>query len=259
MKRITQHLIVALTVFMMVTSAAAPLAAAQSTNNSTTTATPTETPTATPTTTPTATPTEATESEPTESESCEVSENGPKLSQSRLYAPVTTINSGQSGEIEGGFQLDPTTSCPIVVHITMSVPNGMSIMGASDTFTTGAGMTSAQFKVTPQSGIKDIRANVYSENTGKRTVTADITYWPEGHKDLAKEIDGIRLTFDVEEKNVAPANASADSDSGGALGFDNLSASSPLVIIGVLALLLLIAIVGLIARGGDINVAQKNK
>lgn len=30
---------------------------------------------------------------------------------------------------------------------------------------------------------------MYSTNTGQRTVTADITYWPVGHKDMAAEIE----------------------------------------------------------------------
>ncbi|WP_276300184.1 hypothetical protein [Halorussus lipolyticus] len=123
----------------------------------------------------------------------------PSMSQAQLYAPQKTIKASQPGKISGGFQVDPTATCPVVVHITMSVPSGMSIEGSSDLFSGGAGMVSGNFEVRPSGGIKDISADVYSSNTGKRTVTADITYWPKGHKDMAQEIDGMSFTFDVQE------------------------------------------------------------
>lgn len=123
----------------------------------------------------------------------------PSMSQAQLYAPQKTIKASQPGKISGGFQVDPTATCPVVVHITMSVPSGMTIEGSSDLFSGGAGMVSGNFEVRPSGGIKDITADVYSSNTGKRTVTADITYWPKGHKDMAQEIDGMSFAFDVQE------------------------------------------------------------
>ncbi len=136
----------------------------------------------------------------------------PSMSQAKLYAPQKTINASQPGKISGGFQVEPTATCPVVVHITMSVPSGMSIEGSSDLFSGGAGMVSGSFEVRPSGGIKDISADVYSANAGDRSVTADITYWPKGHKDMSREIDGMTFNFDVQEPNEASNDASSGED-----------------------------------------------
>ncbi|MFD1513437.1 hypothetical protein [Halomarina rubra] len=143
------------------------------------------------------------------------------------------------------------------VVITLSVPNGMQITGASDTFSSGAGMATARFTVNPGAGIKDIRANVYSSNAGQRTVTADITYWPVGHKDMAKEMDGIALSYNVEEPTTPTAeeNAALEEPAATESNGDSESESAGIVLsetnllIGVFVALLLVAIVGLAARG----------
>lgn len=253
--------VIGLTVLFL-TSAAAPLAAAQSVNetNTTTAATSTtaaatettvtQTATATETTVPTATATETDTASPTETtamEACEPAASSPKLANARLYAPQKTITADQTGQIAGGFRLEPTANCPIVVDISMSVPSGMSISGSSDVFSTGAGITQARFVVDPDSGVKDIRAEVFAQNTGDRTVTADITYWPQGHEEMAQEMDGIQLTFDVEAANT-PSGGEPDASESSADSTDDLSFSNPLVVGGVFGTLLLVAIVGLAAR-----------
>jgi len=270
MTRTIRNIAMVAMVMMIIIGASAPLATAQSNNTTTTTTTTTtaqtenattETTTTTTTAAPTPTPTQTTVADD-ESNVCEPSP-GNLLSQSRLYAPQKIITANEEGQIAGGFQVAPSNTCPVVVSITLQVPSGMSIVGASDSWSTGAGMTSGQFLVQPDGGIKDIRANVYSTNTGERTVTADITYWPEGHRDQAKEIDGIQLTFDVEsasepsitENQTENAAGGANSGDGG-LG----PLSNSLIIIGMLGALLLAAIVGLVARGrGEVNVAQQNQ
>lgn len=240
---------------VLLSSAVAPLAAAQ-TANTTATATQTATPTATPveTATQTATPT-ATETAhtPTEQAQCTPGPSEPQLSQSRLYAPEKTIESGSPGQIAGGFQLDPTSECRVTVHITLRVPSGMQITGSSDTFSGGAGMTTATFTVAPGSGIKDISAEVYSRNTGQRTVTADITYWPVGHKELSKEIDGIAFTYDVkeaatptpqgDERRTRSTTVSGSAQEGG------FFLSNTAALVAALLMLVLTAVVGLAARG----------
>ena len=148
----------------------------------------------------------------TETAACTPTDSEPELSQARLYAPDTTVEKGDPGQIAGGFQTDPTVECPVVVHITMSVPSGMAIEGASDIMSGGAGMVTAEFTVQPGSNIQDISAQVYSRDIGQRTVTADITYWPEGHQDRNREISGLQFTFDVEEPT-EPGDGSSESDS----------------------------------------------
>lgn len=67
----------------------------------------------------------------------------------------------------------------------MQVPNGMYIQGGSDMGTGGAGIVASEFTIPAgMASVKSVRADVYSENTGERTVTADITYWPKGHSDM---------------------------------------------------------------------------
>lgn len=170
---------------------------------------------------------------------CQPGDGEPSLSQSRLYAPEKVLKSGEPGEISGGFKVSNTANCPVKVSITMQVPSGMQIEGASDVMSGGAGMVTADFTVEP-GNIRSIRASVFSENTGSRTVTADIQYWPVGHDDMAKQIDGISMSFDVQE----PVTPDAD-NSGNSLPGD---ISMTTAILGVLIVLLLIAIVGLIAN-----------
>lgn len=143
------------------------------------------------------------ESQP-EAATCDPGQNEPEMEQARLHASDKTVETDSPGRISGGFQVDPTANCPVVVHITMSVPSGMTISGSSDFTSSGAGMVTSRFTVEPGANIKDLSAEVYSGETGQRTVTADIQYWPEGHQDRAREIDGLSFTFDVEEETQPP-------------------------------------------------------
>ncbi|GAB7094934.1 hypothetical protein JCM30237_20870 [Halolamina litorea] len=178
----------------------------------------------------------------TEAEACDPGDDDPSLSQSRLYAPEKTLSEGEPGAISGGFQVDATANCAVEVSITMQVPSGMRIEGSSDIMSGGAGLVTAQFTVNP-GNIRSIRANVYSENTGDRTVTADIQYWPVGHQDMAKEIDGISMSFDVQE----PVTAT-EAPQGSQSGDSSSGVSTTMLVIGGLSALLLIAVVGLIAK-----------
>ncbi len=148
---------------------------------------------------------------------CEPGANEPEMEQARLHASDTTVETGSPGRISGGFQVSPTANCPVVVHITMSVPSGVTISGGSDFTSSGAGMVTSRFTVSPGANIKDIAAEVYSDETGERTVTADIQYWPEGHEDRSREIDGLSFTFDVEEPTTPNDESNAESDDANAL------------------------------------------
>jgi hypothetical protein len=201
----------------------------------------TTTATATATATDTATPTP---------KACEPSSDEPSLTQSRLYAPQKTLTSGEPGAVAGGFKVSGTANCAVVVSITMQVPSGMQIEGASDIMSGGAGIVTAQFTVKP-GNVRSIRANVFSQNTGERTVTADIQYWPVGHTDMAKQIDGITLSFDVQEPVTPGAGGSQSTDSGGSDdgGDDSgLPVNLSTAVIGLLALLLIIAMVVIASR-----------
>jgi len=216
MRRNISTVAIVVTVALLLTTVAAPFAAAQS--NTTT------------------------QEQTSDQTTCEVSANDQLLSQTRLYAPQKTITANEEGQIAGGFQVNPSNECPVVVNINLQVPSGMSIRGASDAWSTGAGMTSAQFVVQPNGGIKDVRAAVFSENTGQRTVTADITYWPEGHKDLAKEIDGIQLTFTVEAPNESETSGGETDGESIIESIKSFVASNPFLIIGILAVLLVVSL-----------------
>jgi iron complex transport system substrate-binding protein len=197
----------------------------------TSTATATETATATATATKTATP-----------KACEPSSDEPSLTQSRLYAPQKTLKSGEPGAIAGGFKVSGTANCAVVVSITMQVPSGMQIEGTSDVMSGGAGIVTAQFTVKP-GNIRSIRANVFSQNTGERTVSADIQYWPVGHEDMAKQIDGITLSFDVQEP-VTPG--AGDSQNAG--DSDGSETETTMPGFGAVVVVAALAVSGLLAR-----------
>jgi invasion protein IalB len=193
MTRTTQFTILAVVVVALV-GAVAPAAAATSgtdlvaqTNNTTTTAP------------PTATATPADDSESTKT--CEPRPGGPTLQPAKLYSPEPTITKDQHGKIAGSIALDIQNNCPVVVQITMTVPSGMYVAGAGDLQSGGGGIITSTFTVSPGEA-KSLRANVYSNSVGDKTVTADITYYPKGHKEMAREIDGLMLSFDVQEKNM---------------------------------------------------------
>lgn len=173
---------------------------------------------------------------------CDPGSSEPEMEQARLHASDQAIEPGSPGRISGGFQVSPTANCPVIVYITMSVPSGMTIAGGSDFTSGGAGMVSTKFTVSPNANIKDIAAEVYSDEVGQRTVTADIQYWPKGHQDMAREIDGLSFTFNVKEPTT-PANSSQDDQSSG--GFN---VSNNMALIAALLLLIAFAIVGLVAR-----------
>jgi hypothetical protein len=165
------------------------VAAQQTNTNTTATATPTPTPT----------PTGGT----TAGDVCPNPQR-PQMSQSRLYAPQRTITAGEAGRIDGGFLLESGLTCPVKTRVTLRVPSGMTISGGSDWRSAGAGLVSTTFTVRPGGGIKDLSANVFSDQTGQRRVTGDVEYYPVGHPELSNEIDGITMTFNVEEPNPAP-------------------------------------------------------
>lgn len=154
---------------------------AQSTN--TTTSTPTETPMPTPSPTP---------------KGCDPGENPTPLQQADLHTSEETIAKGDPGVIEGAIVQDISANCPVQVQITMNVPNNMYIEGQRDVQSGGGGIVTSTFTVQPGEA-KDIAADVYGTETGEHAVITDITYFPVGHRDMAREIDGLTLSFTVEE------------------------------------------------------------
>jgi hypothetical protein len=133
------------------------------------------------------------------------------MAQSRLYAQEETLTTDDPGRIAGGFQVNPTYECPVTVFVTLQVPSGMEIRGTSDAMSGGAGIVTTQFEVTPGANVKSIAANVYSSETGSKSVVADIQMWPTGHKDMSRSIDGLTFSFDV-ENSVTPSETSNSSN-----------------------------------------------
>lgn len=176
--------------------------------------------------------TTATEESSSTVEACE-NPTTPEMDQARLYAPQKTITAGQAGRIDGGFRLSNTVDCPVKVAVTLRVPSGMSISGGSDWQSSGAGMVTNTFTMQPESGIKDLSANVYSERTGQLRVTGDIEYWPAEHPEMSQEIDGITFNFDVQEPN--PPDESNSENSSVIPNFNN-NTLIPVLIFSLIAL-----------------------
>lgn len=196
-KRLLASILTVLIIGTIAVSAFGGTAAAQSNN---TTATPDSTPTAEPTQT-----------------SCSPS-GPPEMAQSRLYAQEETLSTDDPGRVAGGFQVNPTYECPVTVFVTLQVPSGMEIRGTSDAMSGGAGIVSTRFEVSPGANVKSIAANVYSSETGSKSVVADIEMWPTGHKDMSRSIDGLTFSFNV-ENSVTPSETSDSSDAETASAF----------------------------------------
>jgi len=192
-----RNIIMAAVLVVLLVGATAPATAMiQSENNTTSTATETPMPTASPTL-----------------EGCDPGENPTPLQQADLHTSDETIAQGDPGVIEGAIVQDITAECPVRVQITMNVPNNMYIEGGRDVQSGGGGIITSTFTVQPGEA-KDIAADVYGTETGEHTVITDITYFPVGHKDMAREIDGLTLSFTVEEPVEAPdSGSSSDGDS----------------------------------------------
>jgi len=220
---------------LLVVSVTGPALALQTNQTNQTTA---NTPTQTSTATSTSTTTTSTATSTSTEASCEPGDSEPQMDQARLYASDSTIESGSPGRIAGGFQVDPTANCPVVVYVTMSVPSGMTISGGSDFSSGGAGMVAARFTVRPGANIKDVSANVYSDEPGQKSVTANIQYWPEGHEDLSRDVDGLTFNFDIEEATTPTATGQNGGSSNG-LG---PVLSSNVLVIGALLIVTLLAI-----------------
>jgi hypothetical protein len=210
--------IVGLLAISLVAGTAAPAIAQQETNE-----------TATPTTTPSPTA-DASDCNP---------DSRPELAQARLHTRDETIEKGSPGVIAGGFLPEAGIECPIVVRISLSVPNNMYIQGTSGIGTGGAGIVAGRFTINPDTeGVKAVRADVFSTQTGERTVTGDITYWPKGYPDMKREISGLALTFNAVEPTQPNGTPTPSPGSGG--GIPNMSMTQ----------LLAIAIIGLTLVGG---------
>lgn len=134
---------------------------------------------------------------------CGLSADGPQLQQARLYASRETITSKQPGRIAGSIALDIQSECDVVVQITLSIPSGLILVGGTGLSSSGPGTATSTFKVQPGE-VKSLVADVYANSLGEKTVTADITYYPEGHKDEAREIDGLILTIDAQNTITPP-------------------------------------------------------
>lgn len=144
------------------------------------------------------------------SEQCDPS--NPELQQARLYTDDPTITKDSPGVISGSLVTDITNDCRIVVQLTLTVPNGMYIQGSSDVGSGGGGLVTNTIEVDPGES-KSLRATVFSNNLGTKTVTADLTYFPKGHKDMARELDGQMLEFTTEEKAMPDTKSDGGNES----------------------------------------------
>lgn len=166
-----------------------------------------------------ATTTTATQSGAAETtETCVPDDSAPELEVARLSTDDPVIEKGSPGTVTGSFVPDATSNCELKVQVIMLVPSGMSISGFSDASGMEGQTMTKIFTVDPEKGATGLRADVYSQYTGEKSVTADIQYWPAGHEDMAREIDGISLNFDVQEavtQDPTPGNDTGATGGGG--------------------------------------------
>ena len=201
--------------------------------------------TATATATPTATPAGSGSGGGSQADVCPNPQR-PQMSQQRVYAPQPTITAGEPARIDGGFLLESGITCPVEVRVTLRVPSGITITGGSDWQSAGAGLVTTTFTVRPGGGVKDVSANVFaSKEIGEARVTSDFSYFPVGHPELKSEIDGTTMVFDVEEPNPPPepTPTGPDDTSGIITGLITALGNNPVVVIGGIAALAIVAII----------------
>jgi hypothetical protein len=137
------------------------------------------------------------------------------MDTARLFTREDTITTGQPGVIAGGFLPPATLECDVVVRVTMQVPNNVYVQGTTRLSSGGAGLVTSEFTLPAgSSSVKSVRANVYATETGRLPVTADITYWPEGHPDLQRTVSGLTLYFDVNEPVESPTPTETPANDG---------------------------------------------
>ncbi|WP_276301987.1 hypothetical protein [Halorussus lipolyticus] len=206
--------------------------------NAPATTTTTATPTATPTTTATTTTTQrtttttattqgtTTTTTTTTTQVCQPSAEEPSMQAVQLHTQETRISADDPGHISGAIASDITNNCPVKVQITLQLPNGVRVGGGQNIQSGGGGLTTSTFVVQPGE-VREISADVYSDDPGKKTVQASITYFPVGHRDMAREEDGLTLEFDVAggSDSKALADDSTTAAAGGGTGEATTAAS----------------------------------
>jgi len=117
----------------------------------------------------------------------------------QLHTTDTRIDEGSPGQISGAFAVDITNNCPVMVQLTLRVPNGVRIDGGEDIQSTSGGLATTTFVVEPGES-RGITADVYAETPGERVVQSSITYFPVDHSEMARQQDTGALTFQVQSE-----------------------------------------------------------
>jgi hypothetical protein len=162
----------------------------------------------------------------------------PQLQRATLRPDDSVIEQDSPGRLTGTIGLDSDATCPMRVFITLQIPSGMYI-GETDAFS-GSETEIPTTTLTVQPGTtRTVGAAVYGTETGQQRIMADITYYPVGHEDMARDIDGLSLTFTVEEAVSFQQDQSASGESDGV----GILSSMPQWVFGIVTA----AIVGLLA------------
>lgn len=90
-----------------------------------------------------------------------------------------------------------TNECPVVVQVTFDIPNNMYYQGTSAD-ASGQGLQTEVFEV-PPGDTASFTSELFANQEGQHTVTADVEYFPEGQPGDARSLDNFMLTFNVVE------------------------------------------------------------
>jgi|GEM_PF-4568762 len=123
---------------------------------------------------------------------CLPSESGPSFQTSRLFASDRTVSTDSPGQVDAGFQIDPTAACPVVVNVTFSTSSGVTLDGGANVTRLADGSVQTQLTIEPGSSA-GVSVDVYPDGTGRTVVSGNVEYWPEGHPDRSKQIEGLRV------------------------------------------------------------------
>jgi len=90
-----------------------------------------------------------------------------------------------------------TNECPVTVQVTFDIPNNMYYQGTS-AGSSGQGLQTEVFEVQP-GDTASFTTELYANQPGEHTVTASIEYFPEDQPEVARTLDNLMLSFDVQD------------------------------------------------------------
>jgi hypothetical protein len=132
-----------------------------------------------------------------------------EITQSSIQATDDQITTTQPGLISGQIVAPQSNQCVVVVQMVLTIPTDMYVAGTDDVGSGGQGKLSSTFRMSPGE-VESMSAQVYASSPGTRVLMADFLYYPAGHPDNERRLNGFGVKITATESNM-PGNANTDS------------------------------------------------